>query len=433
MNLLYRSFLFFGLLLTFNAGFAQPGTVTLGNLVWNDIDGDGRKDPNEYGIAGITVSLYTDTNSDNLPDGPAVRTTTADYFGIYQFTGLSNGRYIISIPVIPGFSVGKNIASGATPDNDIDNDNNGVRTENGLYFSNAITLNAGSEPTNDGDGADANQTFDISLCGQGAIGDRVWEDLNCNGIQDAGEPGINGVLVTITYPDGTTATELTHTYLGQDGYYDFLALGPGNFNVAFPNVAGYIPTNANVGTNDAIDSDPVNSSVNVTLDPNESDFTIDAGYCPAAGNLVLGNLVWNDIDGDGRKDPNEYGIAGITVSLYNDADSNNLPDGPAIRTTTTDYFGIYQFIGLSNGKYIISIPIIPGFSAGKTIASSFDPDNDIDNDNNGVRSAGGIYYTNAITLQAGTEPTNDGDGPNGNQTLGYFSLRSGCNRRQGLG
>jgi hypothetical protein len=132
--------------------------------------------------------------------------------------------------------------------------------------------------------------LDISLCGQGAIGDRVWADLNCNGIQDAGEPGINGVLVTITYPDGTTATELTHTYLGQDGYYDFLALGPGNFIVTFPNIPGYTPTIANAGSNDAIDSDPVNGSVNVTLAINQSDFTIDAGYCQGIIILTLVTL-----------------------------------------------------------------------------------------------------------------------------------------------
>ncbi|MCP4660635.1 MAG: hypothetical protein GY856_34985, partial [bacterium] len=31
------------------------------------------------------------------------------------------------------------------------------------------------------------------------VGDRVWNDLNGDGIQDAGEPGINGVRVEMIF------------------------------------------------------------------------------------------------------------------------------------------------------------------------------------------------------------------------------------------
>ncbi len=39
-----------------------------------------------------------------------------------------------------------------------------------------------------------------------SIGNFVWDDLNGNGIQDAGEPGIDGVEVTlmVNYPNGAT-------------------------------------------------------------------------------------------------------------------------------------------------------------------------------------------------------------------------------------
>ena len=45
-----------------------PNSLNLGNFVWNDYDGDGKKDPNEPGIPNVPVSLYTDKNGDNLPD-----------------------------------------------------------------------------------------------------------------------------------------------------------------------------------------------------------------------------------------------------------------------------------------------------------------------------------------------------------------------------
>ena len=39
-------------------------------------------------------------------------------------------------------------------------------------------------------------TIDFGFTGPGIIGDFVWSDLNCNGIQDANEPGIPGVTRT---------------------------------------------------------------------------------------------------------------------------------------------------------------------------------------------------------------------------------------------
>ena len=37
------------------------------------------------------------------------------------------------------------------------------------------------------------------------LGDLVWHDINGNGIQDAGEPGIDGVAPTLFADTGTTA------------------------------------------------------------------------------------------------------------------------------------------------------------------------------------------------------------------------------------
>lgn len=401
---------------TIDAGYCQGGNLNLGNLVWNDSDGDGKKDPNEYAIGNITVSLYEDNNADNLPDGPAIQTTVTTNDGIYHFTGLMPGKYIISIPVLPGYVPGGIAPTSGDPDNDVDNDNNGVRRVADILYSNSITLATGTEPTNDGDGSNGNLTFDIALCGNSAIGDFVWYDANCNGIQDAAENGINGVWVTITYADGTTRTVVTHNYLGRDGYYDFINIGPGTYKITFITPAGYTPAPSNVGADDSIDSDPVSGSATVTIAANQSDFTIDAGYCQG-GNLNLGNLVWNDADGDGKKDPNEYAIGGITVSLYGDNNADNLPDGPAVQTTVTDIHGIYAFSNLTPGRYIISIPVLPGYRPGGIAPTSNDPDNNVDNDNNGVRNVSGILYSNAITLSDGDEPVTDGDGSDGNLTF----------------
>ncbi|MBK9463112.1 MAG: carboxypeptidase regulatory-like domain-containing protein [Sphingobacteriales bacterium] len=54
------------------------------------------------------------------------------------------------------------------------------------------------------------------------MGDYVWLDANGDGIQDAGETGISGITVTLTYPDGTTATTTTDA----NGSYVFTGLAP---------------------------------------------------------------------------------------------------------------------------------------------------------------------------------------------------------------
>jgi hypothetical protein len=64
----------------------------------------------------------------------------------------------------------------------------------------------------------------------GKVGNLVWEDRNFNGIQDAGEPGINGVTMTLIWagPNGTIdnggddvtyGSILTSSTTGQGEYY----------------------------------------------------------------------------------------------------------------------------------------------------------------------------------------------------------------------
>ncbi len=405
--------------LTVDAGFTAGGTLNLGNIVWNDFDGDGKRDSNEPPIAGITVSLYRDDNNDNLPDANLViATTVTNSLGIYNFTGLRAGRYIASIPIIAGYLPGGVASTSANPDNDIDDDNNAINKVGNVMFTNAITLSVGGEPITDGDGNNGNLTFDLALCGNSWIGDFVWDDLNKNGIQDANEPGINGVEVRLTQPGSVIRTTTTFTYNGKDGYYDFARLGPGTYTVTFVTPSGYTPSPANQGANDAIDSDPINGSVSVTLAANESNFTIDAGFY-STGVLELGNLVWNDINGNGLRELDEPGIDGIIVKLYRDNNNDNLADNDAVvATTTTASGGYYNFSTLNEGRYIVGITMPAGYTT--TPVSFNNPDNNVDNDNNGVRLTGANELrTNAITLAAGTEPdiAEDGDDKDGNLTL----------------
>ncbi|MCO6449426.1 MAG: DNRLRE domain-containing protein, partial [Caldilineales bacterium] len=66
----------------------------------------------------------------------------------------------------------------------------------------------------------------------GSIGDRVWQDLNGDGIQQPGEPGLNGVQVQLYKDNGDGVfdanTDLAHgtRLTSGNGNYDFTGLGP---------------------------------------------------------------------------------------------------------------------------------------------------------------------------------------------------------------
>jgi hypothetical protein len=88
----------------------------------------------------------------------------------------------------------------------------------------------------------------------------VWLDANGNGIQDATEAGIDGVVVNLqgAGPDGIFGTGddifATQTTAG-GGHYEFDNLPTGKYVVKFNAPAGLVFTTANVGVNDAVDAD----------------------------------------------------------------------------------------------------------------------------------------------------------------------------------
>ncbi len=66
-------------------------------------------------------------------------------------------------------------------------------------------------------------TWDAGLYQTASLGDFVWNDLNANGIQEAGEPGINGVTVELF--NGSGVSQGTTTTAG-GGLYSFTGLIP---------------------------------------------------------------------------------------------------------------------------------------------------------------------------------------------------------------
>ncbi|MCX7593898.1 MAG: GEVED domain-containing protein [Fischerella sp.] len=97
-----------------DAGECVKGASSIGDRVWNDINGNGVQDAGEGGFANVTVALYRDIDGDGVIDAtdPQLDTQTTDANGNYDFTGLIFGNYIVKVTDTNQVLTGKTITTG---------------------------------------------------------------------------------------------------------------------------------------------------------------------------------------------------------------------------------------------------------------------------------------------------------------------------------
>ncbi len=113
--------------------------------------------------------------------------------------------------------------------------------------------------------------------GLGAIGDRVWNDVNDNGIQDPGEAGVAGATVRLFDADSDKLLAVTTT--DADGKYLFEGLARGNYYLVFVLPADYEASDAHQGPEE-VDSDPDPDTLRtgvIVLAAGQVDLSWDAG------------------------------------------------------------------------------------------------------------------------------------------------------------
>ncbi|OEZ91580.1 SdrD B-like domain-containing protein [Duganella phyllosphaerae] len=302
-----------------DAGIYQTGAI--GDRVWHDANGDGIQQSNEAGVRGVKVTLLNET-------GKAIATDVTDAYGQYLFADVGPGKYSVKFDAPDGYLFTKQ-NQGYYDSSDSDADANGLISQ--------FTLASGA----------VDLSRDAGLVKASSIGDRVWEDTNYNGVQDAGEKGVDGVTVKLYDANNVLkATTVTH----DGGQYLFGGLAAGNYKVEVTNSAGWFFTKSGMGT-DATDSDitSVNGSTGrtgtIALGKGQNITTEDAGIYRKAS---IGDKVWRDSNHNGLQEAGEEGISGITVSLYDAATRKQL--GASVKT---DANGNYKFADLTPGKYYV--------------------------------------------------------------------------------
>ena len=219
-----------------------------------------------------------------------------------------------------------------------------------------------------------------------SIGDRVWSDVDGDGVQDAGEPGLAGVEVCAT-PTGGGAAMCDTTDV--NGAYRIYGLTNGaTYNAAL--TPGTIPTGY------APTFTPTQPRTATTAGESNTDF----GLRPP-GTASIGDYVWLDADNDGVQDPNENGLPNVTVRLYIDQNNNGAIDGgdTLIQTTTTDAFGAYLFSGLHPDDYLVDVDqtssVTSPYDGATTIAVAMAPTTGTTNPRDVTITTVGQAITNA--------------------------------------
>ena len=191
-----------------------------------------------------------------------------------------------------------------------------------------------------------------------SFGNFVWLDNNDNGIQDAGEPGMNGVRVDFFRADGSLvdSTLTTSDGKGNPGFYQFTNIQAGSYYAVFYPPAGYAVTQQNAGGDDTLDSDAdpsLNTTPVTTLNWGQIDYTWAMGLKVSATGSA-GNYVWYDRNGNGIQDEaTNDGMNGVTVKAYLATNPNTAVASTMTANDINGNPGYYRLDGLAPGTYFL--------------------------------------------------------------------------------
>lgn len=269
------------------------------------------------------------------------------------------------------------------------------------------------------------------------LGNRVWNDVNGNGIQDAGEAPLSGIAVRLLDATGTTTiatatTDANGNYLFSSAsgtsttsvIYGLSALDAGTtyqlrVDTTQVGLIGMTTTRQNgdaSANGDSRDSDAAQSGIQsiITLTtggPGANNHTYDFGF---AATFSLGNRVWFDTNNNGQMETSgtaEVGVDGVVVELVD-------LFGTALQSQSTSGGGYYRFDNVIPGVYTVRIAasnftgagVLVGYqnSTGATVGIDR-RDNGVDVGNPSTAGISSAAITVSVSMPA-SEPDVTGSG-----------------------
>ncbi|MBP7275442.1 MAG: choice-of-anchor A family protein, partial [Kiritimatiellae bacterium] len=322
-------------------GFLSPGDTMRYTIVFNNISR--LPVPDILLTDNLPVDVTYVPNSTTFKNHQGVTTAVADDTTGSPFPFDESGKIVnpaVALPVRGTFEVSFLVAikgyGDLTPGlSDIVNNGVSVGVGSTIYLTDTTPLN-------------------------GRIGDYVWNDLDGDGVQDAGEPGLAGATVelyqdsngngVIDAEDLLVGTRVT----GANGQYLFTGVTAGSYLVSV--AADSLPAGYELTTN--------NDPLPVTLVGGQVFMDADFGYQDRSAGTVNGHL-YLDTNGNGVQDAGEPNLPNVNVVV---TDANNQS-----QTVVTD----------ANGNWTATVPpgaatadvdeTDPDYPAGYTQTEGTDP------------------------------------------------------------
>jgi len=384
---------------------SRPPRFAVGDKVWRDLDGSGKQDPGEPPAAPVSVQLLD-------RDGEVVESTVSSATGRYTFDDLPAGTYAVRFAGVPsGFRLSPP-GSGNDPAADSDPDYTGATPPFTLGVGEPFVRVAAAADRVSAGYIHADIDAGITPL-RYAIGNRVWLDVNADGVRQPDEPPA-AAKVSLLVGHRVVASTSTDA----QGSYRFTGLDAGAYRVRFEPGEHRRITMRGATSDPALDSDPdpgTGTTAPITVGPGAADLMLAADLGVADADLVnatisaelveaytVGDMVWRDDNGNGVLDSGEAGLPEIRVELLDEA------EGVLGRAVTTDG-GRFAFEDVPAGTYRLRF-LPPGNDLVFTSArAGTNPAVDSDADPGGLTGPVVLDDDNPVdtTIDAGlTSPTN---------------------------
>src|SRR5690606_19487541 len=171
--------------------------------------------------------------------------------------------------------------------------------------------------------------------GTGSISGQKFNDLDGDGLRDPNEPGLNGWTIELVSGTTVIASQATHSIdldsngqidpITETGLFSFDTVAPGSYTVREVAQGGWTQTAPATGVHTVAVA--AGQNLQGLLFGNHQD------AAPATG--TISGRKYNDLDGDGQRDPGEPGLAGWTIVLGG-TDSNGNSVTASVTTVADD-------------------------------------------------------------------------------------------------
>lgn len=285
-----------------DAGMIIPGTVT--GTVFVDDNDNGIRDAGENGLTSVIVTLEDES-------GSVIFTANPREDGSFVFDAVMPGNYRVCYE-LPERGV---FANGTTLDDS-------TKTE-------IFRMTSGNSVT----------VGEIGVLQLPEMNGLIFDDLNANGMRDAGEKPLSGVSVMLI-PENSSH-ESVSDMSGEDGSFRIAGIRPGSYTlqISFPD--GYVMSRV--------------ASLDIPVHPGAAqsvaELTVPSGAMwieqtfGAVRPAALEGIVWLDTNNNGALDEEDAFPAGEQIVVW------DMSMQSALITLTTDENGVFATQGIIPGEY----------------------------------------------------------------------------------